>query len=65
VGAREQDMARRRAIYGRVQAVLADDVPYISLWYPDNVCVAQRDVRGIALPPDGDFSFLVDVYRAK
>jgi peptide/nickel transport system substrate-binding protein len=64
-GAREQDMARRRAIYGRVQAVLADDVPYISLWYPDNVCVAQRDVRGIALPPDGDFSFLVDVYRAK
>ncbi len=64
-GAREQDPARRRAIYAKVQAILADDVPYISLWYPDNVCVAQRDVHGIALPPDGDFSFLVGAYRKK
>jgi peptide/nickel transport system substrate-binding protein len=64
-GAREQDTARRRAIYAKVQAVLADDVPYISLWYPDNVCMAQRGVHGIVLPPDGDFSFLVNVYRGK
>lgn len=62
-GAREQDVAHRRALYATVQAILAKDVPYISLWYPDNVCVAQSDVHGITLPSDGDFSFLVDVYR--
>lgn len=62
-GTRIPDRQDRAAIYAKVQTLLAQDVPCISLWYPDAVCVAQRDVRGIRLPPDGNFSFLAAVSR--
>lgn len=62
-GARAGNLERRRALYGRVQAILAEDVPCISLWWPDNVAVTQRDVSGVVLPPDANFSFLAGVSR--
>jgi peptide/nickel transport system substrate-binding protein len=60
-GAREVDPARRKAIYAQVQKVLAQDPPYVSLWWPDNVAVARPGLEGISLPPDGDFGFLSGV----
>jgi peptide/nickel transport system substrate-binding protein len=60
-GALEFDPLRRRALYGRLQQILADDVPCIPLWWPDAVCVAKPGVTGIRLPPDGNFSFLTSV----
>ena len=62
-GAREQDPARRREIYIKVQAILAEEVPYVSLWFPDNVAVAQKGVGNLLLPPDGNFSFIAGVGR--
>jgi peptide/nickel transport system substrate-binding protein len=64
-GARESNPAARRAIYARAQALLAEDVPYVSLWHPDNVAVAQPGVSGVLLPPDGNFSFLAAVTRGR
>ena len=60
-GARESDPALRKELYGRVQAILARETPYISLWWPDAVCVARPGVSGVDLPPDGNFSFLTGV----
>jgi peptide/nickel transport system substrate-binding protein len=62
-GARETDPIRREALYERVQRLLARDAPYISLWWPDAVCVTQKDVTGVNLPPDGNFSFIARVKR--
>jgi peptide/nickel transport system substrate-binding protein len=62
-GARETDSKRREALYEQVQRVLAKDAPYISLWWPDSVCVTQKDVTGVSLPPDGNFSFIARVRR--
>lgn len=62
-GAREPDPVRREALYERVQRILAEDSPYISLWWPDAVCVTQKDMTGVDLPPDGNFSFLCRVRR--
>ena len=62
-GARDADLERRKAVYAQVQRLLAQDAPYISLWYPDAVCVTQKDVEGVDLPPDGNFSFLPKVHR--
>ena len=45
--------SERRALYGEVQRIVADEVPYISLWYKTNVAVAQRRSRGIHLTPAG------------
>ena len=56
------DDARRRA-YAAVQQVVAEEAPYISLWYKTNAAVAQRSLAGIHLLPTADFIFLKDVSR--
>ena len=35
------DDAERAALYGQVQQIVAEDAPYISLWYKTNVAVAR------------------------
>lgn len=62
-GAHEPDPTRREALYGEVQRLLAWDTPYISLWWPDAICVTQKGVTGVDLPPDGNFGFLLRVRR--
>ncbi len=53
----------RRALYVRAQKLIAEDVPYIPLWYRTNVAVTQADIEGVTLSPIADFGFLKDVYR--
>jgi peptide/nickel transport system substrate-binding protein len=55
---RELDPARRRQLYAELQRLLADDLPYINLWYFDNVLVHTRRVRHLDLSPSGDYGFL-------
>jgi hypothetical protein len=38
--------------------VLAEDLPYIDLWYFDNVAVHSRRVANIRLNPSGNYEFL-------
>jgi peptide/nickel transport system substrate-binding protein len=54
---------RRRELYREVQRIVAQDVPYISLWHMRNFAVARRGLSGIGLTPLGDFLFLKDVTR--
>lgn len=60
-GAREGEREVRRALYAEAQRILAEEAPVLPLWHPDAVCVARPTVTGIALPPDGNFSFLARV----
>jgi len=53
----------RRALYGRAQQMIAEDVPYVPLWYRTNVAVCQADIAGVTLSPIAEFTFLKDVYR--
>ena len=55
---REVDQARRKALYAEVQSILAHDLPYINLWYLDNVLVHTRRVQNLKLNPSGNFDFL-------
>jgi peptide/nickel transport system substrate-binding protein len=41
-----------------VQKILADDLPYINLWYLDNVLVHTKRVQGIKLNAAGNYDFL-------
>lgn len=52
------DQAKRKVIYDKVQQILADDLPYINLWYLDNVLVHTNRVHGIELSPAGNYDFL-------
>lgn len=54
----EMDRDKRKAILSRIQKIVAEDEPYINLWYVDNVCVHRTRVTGIRLAPTGEYDFL-------
>jgi len=55
---REVDASVRKPLYREVQRIVADDLPYINLWYLDNVLVHTRRVRNLKLNPAGNYDFL-------
>ena len=57
------DEGERRRAYTEAQQIIAQGVPYISLWYKTNVAIFQPGVHGVTLSPIADFTFLKDVYR--
>jgi peptide/nickel transport system substrate-binding protein len=61
----ETDDTQRAALYREVQRRVAEDAPYISLWYKTNVAVAQHELSGIRLSPLAEFTFLKDVTRRR
>ncbi len=54
----EVDPNARKPLYAEVQQILAEEVPYLNLWYLDNVLVHTRRVRNIELNPAGNYDFL-------
>ena len=54
----ELDVNTRKQLYAEIQRLLADELPYINLWYIDNVLVATRRVHNLALNPAGNYDFL-------
>jgi peptide/nickel transport system substrate-binding protein len=54
----EPDLETRKQLYFEVQSLLASDVPYVNLWYLDNVLVASRRVTNLTLNPAGNYDFL-------
>jgi peptide/nickel transport system substrate-binding protein len=57
-GRQELDERKRRQDYAEIQRLVAADLPYINLWYFDNVLVRSRRVRNLELNPSGNYDFL-------
>ena len=55
---RETNQNVRKQDYSEVQRILATDLPYINLWYLDNVVVHSKRVRDVTLNPSGNYNFL-------
>jgi len=54
----ELDQNARKQIYAEIQQILAEDLPYINLWYVENVMVHTKRVRNLTLNPPGNYDFL-------
>ena len=57
-GRRELDQDKRKQTYAEVQRILATDLPYVNLWFYDNVLITNRRVRNAHLDPPGSYDFL-------
>jgi peptide/nickel transport system substrate-binding protein len=57
-GRQELDEQKRRQDYAEIQRLVAEDLPYINLWYLDNVLVHTRRVTNLELNPAGNYDFL-------
>jgi peptide/nickel transport system substrate-binding protein len=55
---REVDQNKRKSTYAELQLILANELPYIDLWYLDNVLVHNRRVLNLQLNPAGNYDFL-------
>jgi peptide/nickel transport system substrate-binding protein len=58
---REVDQQKRKQLYIELQQLLARDLPYIDLWYFDNVVVHSRRTTNIEISPAGNYDFLTSV----
>ncbi|MGA7982631.1 MAG: ABC transporter substrate-binding protein [Chromatiaceae bacterium] len=54
----EPDLVRQAALYRELQTLLLADLPYVPLWYEDQVVVCRRDVTGYRLAADGNYDGL-------
>lgn len=57
-GRRELDQEKRRQLYAELQRIVAEDLPYVNLWYLDNVVVHTPRVHDVRLNPSGNYDFL-------
>ena len=53
----------RRKWYGDAQRVVAEDAPYIRLWYKTNIAVSGTSIEGVTLTPSAEFTFLRNVVK--
>lgn len=59
------DQPRRREDYAQVQQIVARDLPYLNLWYLDNVVVHTKRIRNLKIPASGNYEFLREIEIAK
>jgi peptide/nickel transport system substrate-binding protein len=54
----EMDRDKRKALCSEAQKILADDLPYLPMWFTDVVSVHRRTLGDLPLSPTADFDFL-------
>ncbi|MBI4475121.1 MAG: ABC transporter substrate-binding protein [Acidobacteria bacterium] len=58
---RETDTEKRRTAYQEIQRIVAEELPYISLYYLDNVVVFNKRISGMKITPAGNYDFLTSL----
>jgi peptide/nickel transport system substrate-binding protein len=56
------DRTMRKADYVEVQKILAEELPGIPLWYPNNEVIHTRRVQGVVARGAGSFDFLREAW---
>jgi peptide/nickel transport system substrate-binding protein len=60
----EADREKRKTLCSQIQKILADDLPYLPLWFTDVLSVHRRSLGDLPLSPTGDFDFLFSLGRS-
>jgi peptide/nickel transport system substrate-binding protein len=60
---KEMNPESRKALYDKIQEIVALEFPYIGLWYADNVLVARKNVQGLRLWPNGSWRTFLEAYK--
>jgi peptide/nickel transport system substrate-binding protein len=59
-GRRSVNEKERAAVYMQIQEILNRELPYINLWWSDNVLIHSRRLEKVQLTPAGNYDFLRD-----
>ncbi|HEX9963127.1 MAG TPA: ABC transporter substrate-binding protein, partial [Pyrinomonadaceae bacterium] len=55
------DKAKAAQLYARAQEIVANDLPYLPLWYPSNMVIASKRIGNIKINASGDWGFVKDL----
>ncbi len=56
---------KRKEIYNKVQEIIYEEIPYISLWYSDNIAVVNKRINNFRLFSVGEYYFFKDISLKK
>ena len=57
------DPEEQAVIYRDLQYLIHQQLPYVPLWYEDNILARRSSIRGYRLSPDGDYDGLLNAKR--
>jgi|KBSMisStandDraft_5_1062788.scaffolds.fasta_scaffold34643_2 peptide/nickel transport system substrate-binding protein len=60
----ESNQEKRKLLCSEVQQILADDLPFIPMWFIDVVSVHRRELGDLDVSPTGDYDFLITLRPA-
>ena len=58
----EQSLEERAASYRQIQQILHRKLPYVPLWYEDQLAVSRREIAGYRVMADGNYDGLNQVH---
>jgi peptide/nickel transport system substrate-binding protein len=56
---RESDAVKRKALYSQAQKIVAEELPYVPLWYPDNIAVTTSKLKDFELSSIGNWASIL------
>jgi peptide/nickel transport system substrate-binding protein len=60
----EMNQEKRKALCSEVQKSLAEDLPYLPMWFNDVVSVHRRSLGTLDLPSTGNYNFLATLHAS-
>ena len=57
------DRAKRKQIYGEIQRIVQEELPYVSLYHQINVAIMDNDLQGYVMYPAGFWLGVPQMYR--
>ena len=58
----EMNQEKRKALCSEVQKILAEDLPYLPMWFNDVVSAHRRSLGALNLPSTGNYNFLTALH---
>jgi ABC-type transport system substrate-binding protein len=58
----EMNQEKRKELCSEVQKILAEDLPYLPMWFNDVVSVHRRSLGALDLPSTGNYKFLATLH---
>ena len=59
------DLKEQSKHYAKLQEYLLEQLPYVPLWYEDNVVITQKYISNYAISSDGNYDGLINVTLSK
>ncbi len=57
------DLKIQKTIYEKAEKIISEDIPFIPLWYSDNIIIYKRGIANIDKYPSGEYYFLENIRK--